>query len=66
MFLVVNGQRQEFPERITVAELIQASGLEGRPCAVERNQEVVAKADHGTTHLEEGDHLELVTLVGGG
>ena len=66
MNLVVNGQPREFPERITVTELLAAMGLEGRPCAVERNQSVVSRADHDSTRLAEGDLVELVTLVGGG
>ena len=66
MFLLINGQRREFPDQITVTELLGEVGLAGRPCAVERNQTVVARAEHDSTRLEDGDQLELVTLVGGG
>jgi len=34
--------------------------------AVERNRELVRRADHARTALCEGDRLEVVTLVGGG
>jgi thiamine biosynthesis protein ThiS len=33
---------------------------------VERNREVVPRAEHGETKLDEGDRLEVVTFVGGG
>jgi sulfur carrier protein len=36
------------------------------PVAVERNQEVVPRAEHAATRLDEGDSLEIVHFVGGG
>ena len=41
-------------------------GLAGKPVAVERNREIVPRAQHATTLLAAGDRLELVTFVGGG
>jgi sulfur carrier protein len=34
--------------------------------AVERNREILPKANYGSTPLEEGDELEVVEFVGGG
>ena len=64
--VTVNGEPHEIPEGTTVAELVVRLGLGGRPVAVERNRAVVPRAQHAITSLESGDHLELVTFVGGG
>jgi sulfur carrier protein len=53
-------------EGTTVATLISELGLAGRPVAVERNREVVPRAQHASTVLAAGDRLEVVTFVGGG
>jgi thiamine biosynthesis protein ThiS len=50
----------------TVASLIGELGLGDRKVAVERNREVVPRAQHATTVLADGDRLEVVTFVGGG
>jgi thiamine biosynthesis protein ThiS len=37
-----------------------------RGVAVERNREIVPKSLYATTHLAEGDRIEIVQFVGGG
>ena len=64
--VVINGKPRTVPTGTTVASLIGELGLGDRRVAVERNREVVPRAQHPTTVLAEGDHLELVTFVGGG
>jgi sulfur carrier protein len=64
--IVINGQARPVSEGTTVAALIRELGLAGRPVAVERNREVVPRARHASTVLAAGDHLEVVTFVGGG
>lgn len=64
--IVVNGEPRDVPHGTTVAALIQLLGLGDRRVAVERNREVVPRAEHGSTVLAAGDRLELVTFVGGG
>ena len=66
MKLRVNGEEREFGAELSVAELVEELGLAGKPVAVERNRELVPRANHGTTRLADGDELEIVTLVGGG
>lgn len=65
MKIFVNGNESDVPDGLTVAALITHLGLRG-PVAVERNQEVVPRAEHASTALAEGDRLELVHFVGGG
>ena len=66
MKLTVNGEVQEFPEGITVRGLVETLGLTDGPVAVERNREVVPRAEHTSTTLVEDDVLEIVHFVGGG
>jgi sulfur carrier protein len=66
MQLTVNGSAREVPDGITVRDLVAHLGLEGGPVAVERNREVVPRADHASAVLREGDILEIVHFVGGG
>lgn len=64
--VVINGQARVVNQGTTVAGLIGELGLSGKPVAVERNREVVPRAQHASTVLSPGDRLEVVTFVGGG
>jgi sulfur carrier protein len=64
--LTVNGKAREVASGITVRELILELGLDGGPVAVERNLEVVPRAEHARAVLAEGDVVEIVHFVGGG
>ena len=66
MKLIVNGKERDLPDGITLFELIELLGLDAGPCAAEVNKELVPKKDHAATPLNDGDRVELVTLVGGG
>jgi sulfur carrier protein len=66
MHLVVNGSPREVPEGLTVSGLIEHLELTEGPVAVERNLEVVPRAEHARTVLSEGDVVEIVHFVGGG
>jgi sulfur carrier protein len=62
----VNGQTRQVTCGLSVAGLVAELKFPLKFVAVERNREVVPRARHGETLLEEGDQLEVVTLVGGG
>lgn len=66
MRLVVNGEGQELPAGTTVRALIERLDLAGGPVAVEKNGDIVPRAEHAATALAEGDVVEIVHLVGGG
>ena len=66
MEITVNGERREVPEPLTVRGLVEILGLTDGPVAVERNREVVPRAEHASTALQAGDVLEIVHFVGGG
>ena len=66
MKLVLNGSEQETPNLGTVADLSAWLKLPAFGTAIELNGRILRKADLQGTPLEEGDHLEIVRLVGGG
>jgi thiamine biosynthesis protein ThiS len=66
MKLKVNGEMRELADHATVSQLLEQLGLAGTPTAVEVNREVVPKRRHDETTLNDGDVVEVVTLVGGG
>ena len=66
MEVLVNGQSQEVAEGTTVAQLLTECGMIARHVAVEVNLQLVPREIHAARVLQEGDRLEVVTLVGGG
>jgi sulfur carrier protein len=66
MKIQVNGETRELADGLALREALAALGFEGGPVAVERNGEVVRRAEHATTTLVDGDVLEVVHFVGGG
>ena len=66
MQLVVNGEEQQVGESTTVKQLLALLGLADTLVAVERNEEVVPRAQHESAELNEGDRVEVVHFVGGG
>jgi sulfur carrier protein len=64
--VTVNGEAKSVPDGLTVRGLIEVLGLTEGPVAVEKNREIVPRAEHEKTSLAENDVLEIVHLVGGG
>jgi thiamine biosynthesis protein ThiS len=66
MRIFVNGEERELDEPVSVTELLERLGLSARRVAVERNRNVVSRADWDSELLMEGDRIEIVHFVGGG
>lgn len=66
MKVQVNGEAKDVPEGTTVRALVDLLGLGDGPVAVEKNGEIVRRAQHVTELLSEGDVVEIVHFVGGG
>jgi sulfur carrier protein len=62
----VNDERRQVPEGTTVAQLLDDMQMQPRYVAVERNLQLIPRAVHAECVLDDGDRLEIVTLVGGG
>ncbi|MAD78805.1 MAG: thiamine biosynthesis protein ThiS [Planctomycetaceae bacterium] len=66
MRVTVNGDVRDCGEDLTVAGLLETLEMGSRPCAVEVNRRIVPRRNHPDHGLEDGDTIEIVTLVGGG
>lgn len=64
--LEVNGKPHEVKPACSLAGLVARLPLAGKAFAVERNGEVVRRADYESTILDAGDRIEIVGFVGGG
>jgi sulfur carrier protein len=61
----INGTDQNVAGK-TLAEYLETTSYDPKRIAVERNGEIVPKAQYGETLLKEDDTLEVVSFVGGG
>lgn len=67
MTLTLNGSPRTFESgTLTVASLLAALGLAGKPVVVELDREPVFPADYATTEIGDGASLEIVTIAAGG
>ena len=64
--IVLNGDPAEVPGPLTVTELLRHLDIDPRRVAVEQNLIVIKRAAYETTHIGEGDAIEIVNFVGGG
>jgi thiamine biosynthesis protein ThiS len=66
MQIILNGKPHALAEASSVAQLLESLGLAGELVAVERNLEIVPKAERAAARLEEGDQVEVLRFMGGG
>jgi len=66
MTLTINGKEKTLHEALSVRALVDSLGLGEKRVAVEVNKELVVKQEWASRILREGDHVEVVTFVGGG
>ncbi len=66
MIVFVNGERLALPDGMTLRQLIERQGLGAAACAAEVNKRLIRRGEHEKTVLQDGDSVELVTLIGGG
>ena len=64
--LLVNGDPHAVPSNCTVAELIDALGLQTRRIAIAVNRDVVPRSAFATHQLAADDQVEILEAVGGG
>jgi sulfur carrier protein len=64
--VTINGAPRDVSSGTTIAALLAELEVSQPQVAVEVNRELVPRAQHAEHRLCEGDHLEVVTLVGGG
>lgn len=62
----LNGKPVEVADGTTLATLLDAQGVNAKRVAVELNRRILPRDEFGSTRLQAGDVLEVVTFVGGG
>jgi len=66
MIIILNGEKKNVPDGVTVIGLLEHLNIQHQRVAVERNEEIVKKAAYAETVLKDGDALEVVSFMGGG
>lgn len=62
----VNGDQRATQSGATVVDLLREMGLDSGRVAIERNLEILPRAQWMTTLVAQGDRYEIVQFVGGG
>lgn len=61
----INGEEMNVVGK-TITEFLLTTKYDPKRIAIERNGDIVPKAQYSETILQEGDSLEVVSFVGGG
>jgi sulfur carrier protein len=64
--IIVNGEARIAVPGETVTQLLETLGIRGGRVAIERNLQILPRADWSQTRVVEGDRYEIVQFVGGG
>lgn len=62
----INGETHSLTSSMALVELLEGIGMNPRLVAVEYNGEILHRQHWATTQIQNGDTLEVVTIVGGG
>jgi thiamine biosynthesis protein ThiS len=66
MTVTINGESQEIPDGLNVAELLGHLGIIADRVAIERNRDILPRAQWKGTAVAANDCYEIVHFVGGG
>lgn len=66
MKATINGEPREIGGEATLATILADLNVPEKGTAVAVNDRVVAKAEHGTCRLRDGDRIEIIVAVAGG
>ena len=64
--ITVNGNKITYADNLKLSDFLHREGYNTTLIAVECNGEIIPKASYEEKKLEDGDHLEVVSFVGGG
>ncbi len=66
MTLILNGEKTDIQDNLTVEGLLNHLEIETARVAVEVNLNIIKKNDFQSCVLKDGDKIEIVNFVGGG
>ena len=64
--VIVNGDARAVAAGLTVTQLLASLGIHGGRVAIERNLQILPRAEWDATEVLDGDRYEIVQFVGGG
>jgi sulfur carrier protein len=64
--ITVNGDSQQVPDGLAVPQLLTHLNIRAERVAIERNLQILPRANWAVTKVADGDRYEIVHLVGGG
>lgn len=66
MTVTINGERREIPDGLNVISLLEHLGMRVDRVAIERNLDILPRAQWLDTLVQANDSFEIVQFVGGG
>ncbi len=66
MTITLNGNSRDFPQPLTLPELLEQVGLAGKPVVVEHNRVALLPREIQTATVNDGDLVEIVQITAGG
>jgi thiamine biosynthesis protein ThiS len=66
MTVTINGERRDIPDGLSVVALLGHLGMRTDRVAIERNRDILPRAQWQSTQVQPNDSFEIVHFVGGG
>jgi thiamine biosynthesis protein ThiS len=66
MLVKINGEQRQIPDNLSVTAMLELFAMAGDRVAIERNLNILPRADWSKTQVEPNDSFEIVHFVGGG
>lgn len=64
--MIVNGEKMEFQDGITISELLEALSIDSNNVAVEVDMEIAERDQFGNIKLNSDSKVEVIRFVAGG
>jgi sulfur carrier protein len=66
MIVIINGERREIPDGLSVTALLDHLGMSNKRVAIELNLDILPRDRWQETQVASHDSFEIVHFVGGG
>jgi sulfur carrier protein len=66
MKVLLNNESTLLDDGLTIKILLDKINMRHKYFAVEVNEQIIPKSNHGSFLIKEGDRVEIVTAIGGG
>jgi sulfur carrier protein len=64
--ITLNGEPRQFPEGVSLAEIVEQLDLANQRIAIEINEDLAPRSSYASRYLHSGDRVEIIQAVGGG